>query len=711
MFEQIDCIKTRSEITALSTLKDGLVAFSTKTHGAKIFSSESCSVTKNLSIEHLGYKTTAVAFSSDTELIAFANSNIIYIMNTKNKALTQTITTNDGIIEILSFVPNSMYLIAGTKSGRVMQYRYDGRSQLSRLCSFGHGNTKSIGKVKNNYVSAFVSNSEYFAFSGYGGTITLLKAHSHAGKRNINTSKVRINALCFLDDYRLVSANVDGLVQIHSLKDKQKTENINTPFINIKNIIVMPNPKFIMLCAESKNLVIIDTQINKVVSTNYISFKYDVARISLSAQNDLLVVLTSNQVLKVSLPTAEDIKHHIANNDIDKAYAIIDRDPMLKGTREYKRVEVMYNKLFTQAVTALINSNAKEARKILHKFSEIPSKEQEIKGIFKSFENYPRFKNLYLEKKYAIAYAMAEKHKVLQHTMQYIKMEEAFKEAFSFAQKQVLIGRKDLAKEILSPYVTSLSKKPIIKLLLDENSDFISFLKAIEVKNTIKIEYLLKKNELFADAPTYTAHKNSTQSLLDSIQNLINKGEIDSAIEQIKKLINNPSVKSELQDLYKECKIVKALQIKYKTNDYKACYEIIDENPSLNSLDLTKHLEEKWVVLVDRCEEYALKGDFKSIKRELKELIRVQTRVSKIGDLIRVSFHTRMKVLMAKKSWKSAESIIYSYIDIFGADREALVIMKMYEKASGKKLAITINQDERVSRDNWLNSELIMGRG
>ena len=701
------CYKARSEITGLSILEDNSFIFSTKIHGAKIFSHKSCSATQNLSIELLGAKTTAVAFSQKSDLLAFANGNIIYIINTQNKMLLQTIRTNEGEISLLTFVPDTKYMITGTVNGRVMQYRYDGRSPLSRLCSFGQGKER-LARVKTNYVSAFTFYKEYFAVSGYGGLITVLKMSSYTNRYNITASKVRVSALCFLNDDKLVSANIDGFVQIHSLKKHHSVKNITTPFRNINSILVMPNPRYIMVSAENKNLILIDTLSAKIVSSSYLSFKENVQQIKLTKDNNLLVVLNNNELYKVQLPTAEHLKSFLLSNELDKAYNLIEKDPMLQGTREHKRVEVVYENLYTQAVNALINSNTKEARKLMQKFSAIKSKKDDINSIFKAFEHYPRFKTLYLEKKYALAYAMSDKHPALKRTKQFKKMEEIFKEAFTFAQKQILIGREDLAKEILSVYATVVSKKPILKLVLNQNKDFIDFLKAIHEKNHLLIEKLVAKNEMFSQIPTYITLKNSTQTLVDKIRKELDHGEADNAIALIKQLIDTPSLKDELQELYKEAKLVQKLQASYKDSDFKTCYQILDSTNTLDNLELSRLLEIHWSKLMNKCEESALKGDIKSIKKILGDLISIKSRLDKIGDMLRLSFHTKIKALMAKRSFKSAENIIYSYIDIFGQDSEVFSIMKTYEKVTKNRLAITNAKDFSLPRDNWLNSSLIM---
>jgi hypothetical protein len=702
-----ECLKTRSEITNITVLNDANIVFSTRVHGAKIFSSTECSVSKNLSIELLGHKTTATAFSKEHRLLAFANSKIIYVVNLQNKTTIQIIHTDDGEIELLSFVENSPYLIAGTKDGRVSQYRYDGKAQLSRLCSFPH-KREDAQKIKNNYVSALAFHGQYIACSGYGGSIILIKMSSLADKRAIYSSTKRINVLCFIDSETLLSGDVDGVVHIHSIGKENKPKTINTHLTNINNILLMPNNDYVMVSGESNKLAIIELSSAKLVSNDYLHFDVNIEHILLDAYDNLLIVLQNNTIYKFELPNAEELKSHILHNTLDEAFKLVEDDPMLRGTREHKRLEVMYEKLYTQAIEALIHSQTREAYRLTEMFQDVKSKKDEIRSIFKDFENYSRFKTLVIEKKFALAYVMSEKFPSLKRTLQFKKMEESFRDAFSFAQKQILIGREDIARELLTPYASVIAKKPIINLLLKQNKDFIDFLKAIQTKNYILIEKLLGKNELFAQIPTYTALRLSEQNSLDAIAKLINNSKIKEAVEEIKALQNTPGIKEELKELYRVAKLVESLHLSYKEGDFTQCYEIIDTHYVLNELQLSALLEKHWAKLMGECEEFALKGDIKSIKDRLGELIGVKTRLAKVGDLLRVSFHSKIKGLLAKRSFLNAENIIYSYIDIFGIDSELISLMKVHEKLTEKKLAITLHQERLVPRDNWTRSPLIM---
>ena len=138
----------------------------------------------------------------------------------------------------------------------------------------------------------------------------------------------------------------------------------------------------------------------------------------------------------------------------------------------------------------------------------------------------------------------------------------------------------------------------------------------------------------------------------------------------------------------------------YEENNFRLCYETIDEY-KLYSHELALLLEGHWKKLMRNCEEFALNGEAKGILTTLQELLFIQTRTQKIGDLLRLSFYTKITQLQTEKLYQSTENIIYSYIDIFGFDQEIAELIKNYELVSRKKIAIFNNASDRKSRSFW----------
>lgn len=702
----MECQSGRSEITELKVLDDNLVAFSTKIHGINIFSSVDCSVKLKINRVHeqLNSNTSATTFSPNAQFLAFAVKKQIYIFHMPSRTLIKTIYADNEDIETLSFDTDSKYIIAGTANGRVLQYRYDGSSLLSRLCSFE--SKKPSSKSNESFISSVSFYKNRLACGSYNGEICIVDLHSRANKTFISNSKVRISDLCFIDENTIISANNDGNIYINYLDGRQKPKRINSGFTSISSITLMPNPNYIMINGGSNYLTIYDIKKFKIVHSKYIEFKDKIDKVVLAPDNTLIVSLKNLHIYRIELPSTTKLKSFMIHNCLDEALNMCERDFMLKDTKEYKQLQKRYNEIYNEAVKALINQQKKHALQLTEMFMNVPSKKEEITLLFKSFENYSKLQTLYLEKKYSIAYALCTQYPALQQTFQYKKMEEIWKDAFKNAQRHILQGNSDLAKTSLNEFATIISKRPLIKLVLNHNKHFIEFLKAMESKNFQKINDIVKTNEAFTQIPTYKNIESEIKDALLKIEKLIRECNTKSARDSIAKFHNLPNIEPDITRLTQECSNIEKLQHAYKANNFALCYEILDTHHNLSFTDIGVLLEKHWSKIVQKSEECALKGNIKDIKATLGELIHVETRREKIGDLLRVSFHTKTKALMAKKSFKNAENIIYSYIDIFGLDNEISSIMKHYEAKSKLKLAIT--QDSRRTRDGWINSKIIV---
>ena len=237
-------------------------------------------------------------------------------------------------------------------------------------------------------------------------------------------------------------------------------------------------------------------------------------------------------------------------------------------------------------------------------------------------KKYERFKELYKEKKYALAYAMSNKFPKLQETTEFKKMEKNFQTSFNNAQKLILLDLPHKAKDQINKYITVLSKRDILQLVINNTPSF--------------------KDFLFA----------------------------------------------------------------YQNNDFKTCYEIMDNNKPIGLIKISILLNQHWARLIEQCELYAKDGNISSIKSTLGDLILTNTRADEIASLLKISFYMRIKQLLNKENYIGAESIIYSYIDIFGIDKEIKKWMLRLEKSSSLVLAIT-HQKQKISKTRWMDSEII----
>jgi len=707
MIEIDDCIKARSFITSLKILDNKNIAFATKLHGIKICTSDECSVKLNFANERLNSTTTAICFNKEGTLLAFANDKVIYIVDLTTKDIIKTINTDNESIHLLTFDETSTHIIAGSSNGRVLHYRVEGLSLLCRLCSFPYDRSQNVN-IRQNYVSAFVFRGSILATTGYGGTIHIIDIHSRANNIVLENGKARTNALCFIDDNTIISGNFDGIIKIFSIKEKKLLKQIDSPLTRIRQICIMSNPNFAMICSHTNYISIMDLRSFKIVHENYIEFEDVVTRIAILDENTIVVSLKSGKIHKVKLASANKLESLLLHNSLDKAFELVQGEPMLQDTQEYIKLKSLYSNLYNEATQALINQNIALATDILNPFKSLRSKKNEINLLFIAFKNYNRLKIFFLEKKYTLAYAICAKYPELENTPIFRKMEEVFKEVFKNAQRQMILKQPNNAKALLNEYITIPAKKSIIQLILRQNKEFIQFIVAVDKNEYAQASSLSNRNKTLMQIPSYNQLTKKLDKHIENIKAFLKKGDTLSAYKIIELISDVIHLKSKMRIFKNEAKHIEILQKHYEKDDFKACFEIMDECPYLSSTDLGILLSKHWNKIMHKCEGLALKGKVSQIKNTLGELGSLEGRLNKIGDLFRVAYHIRIKTYIFKKAYINAEKTIYTYIDTFGIDSDIKTIMDKFEVKAKKKLAITQNSQASVTRNSWVDSDLII---
>jgi hypothetical protein len=705
--QQNRCLKFRADIFAVDTINNNFAAIASRSQNIKIIAPQACKVVQNIYFDLLTEKTTAVAFHPTLEIIAIANGTTLYILNTGHHDIMQTIATHDGIVTILSFLQETPYLISGTANGRLVQYRFEGKSQISRLCSFPYSATAYKKNIKHNYVSAIAHNSEYLACSGYGGAVTLLKFHSHAKKFSFEISNSRVNALAFLDDKRIMFGNTEGTLYIAKIRKNARIMQINTPQRDITQILPLPKSHYVLIASQANTIMLFDTATDKIVTANFLTFDKAVRKMLLINSDELLIALVDNSIIKVTLEEKKELTAQLKAGNLLKVFKLLEANPMLRNTPEANKAEELYKELYSRVLLDFLASKEQDVLEEIKPFATLKSKKDEYKNLLLGIENYPKLQSFYKEYKFALAYALCEKFWALKFTPEYQKMEDAYKKSFILAQKQLLLQRPDKAKELLEPFITIRSKRIMVQLLLRQNKQFLEFLRAVSQKEYERVAVLVQNNLTFKEIPSYTALQEEAEKSLQTVKRLIESAKIAQAVTLIKELQHIPIIKEELQQLYQRTQEAKKLLHYYEKDNFVQCYETLDTNIDLESMQLAKLLDRHWNKIINECEIYALEGNIKAVKEALGELIHISTRRNKIGDLLRLSFHSKIKKELHRRSYASVENLIYSYMDIFGMDSEIKQLMSAFEKLSSKTLAITFEQQKHKGRDSWIYSDIM----
>ena len=637
--------------------------------------------------------------------MAITNSHDIYIYALKHDKIFKTIHLENEKITLIAFDLSSKYLIVGTTQGRVLQYRYNSKHQLARLCSFPYympGEQKF--KITNNYVSAISFYKTLMACSGYGGAVYIINMYSREDTIVINRSKAKIEALCFVDESTLLCGNNDGVLEVISLQETHITRKLNMPFLKIKNIVLMPNQAYALVSSDKNFVTLVDIRNLKIVEKQYLTFENKIEKILRKDDESILVVLKDASILHTELTNINTLKTLIEKERLIQAFKLLVAAPMLKYSAEHTRLKNKYQHKLEQAIFYLIKNDVSSAKEITNPFLVLKYKQDEIYLIYEAFKHYLKFQTIFHEQRFNLAYSIATKYPALQYTIEYKSMEKVWQQKFLEAQKKVLLHDLESARILLSEYMSVASKRPLIKLILYKNKEFLHFIKAVEKKEFHKIPKLIKENKIFAETQHYQMLNNELEESVVQVNELIQVGNISLAEVLIEKISDSPKHQDLVDNLYVACDDMKEFYDLYNQNNLFDCYALIDVNPTVQTSDLAILLEQQWTQLILKSEKYALQGKIEAVKDTFGSLLKLPSRCNKIGDILRLSYSRSADIFMDQAAFEKVQQLIIQYTNLFGLDTEIDLIISCYVKKSKKKIHLSEEQAKRKPRDYWLFS-------
>jgi hypothetical protein len=697
------CFSLDSDIINLEVLENRYVAISTQSGEVRLNSCENYDNQLIIESDKLTSDVVAASFSPNVTLLAFAIDHSIYVIDTRFNETVNEIHIKAEDVSILTFDPSSEYLIVGTKYGRVFEYKFNNSSVLARLCSFPY-DRQNLPKFFNNYVSAVAFHESKIACTGYGGAIFVMDLHVNTYRDIITHSKSRTNSLCFIGSEILLAGNTSGEILVISMQEDVKYEIIQTPFEDIRHIVEIPNTNFAFITSNEKYLAIIDYKNKEVINDSYARFHSKVVNISLLDEKTVVVALEDSDILKLNIPTTEQLDEIISLYPLPKIFKITHNATIVKNYKKYQVLEKKYEKIYNMATKALIQGDNKLAVKLLRDYADVESKKAGVHELFNTFKHYKKFRLLVSERRFLEAYRMVDKFPILKQTDHYKKMEHNWNEKFLQAQNELLAGKVKNAQKLLMLYKDAPSKKELCSFVFQHYKEFYAFLKALVKKDYITLDKIIEKHQSFKDIPAYKNLKTKIDGTIKLVENCVSKSNVALAKRHIQRLNDIPHIAKRVEELEERCEYISNLQDAYEKKDFSACYKLLDTKKYLQYIALGKALNKHWAKIVAKCEEYALQGSVEEIKKELGELINMNSRKGKLGDLFRVAYHTKIKKYIETSNAMFAQHSTESYLNIFGIDHEIIDIIKSFEKKFSKEIPYIDQGYKRGDREGWVIS-------
>jgi WD40 repeat protein len=700
------CHQADSAVVQMQTLEEERIGFATAEGTVHLFDAEACRTLSHFKIQEYRPQTPGDGvFSFDGRWFAFAHHTdtgyVVRIVDTDSKAPVRSYAVQDNPVELLCFDPTGQYIIAGTSTGRVFLWRTDGHNLLARLSSFPEYTPSLLIAPTRNYVSAAAFEQYRLATSGYGGSIVVTNVKTQANTRRLRPGKSRIDTLLFLDEHRLIAGNADGIILLLHTEDHHPTRRIGTGIGPIKHLALLPNRHFLLAASIYEHIALIDIDAMEVLDNRYIVTESPITSLTTEDDHTVLIGQQDGRIVKADLSPFAEFNALIASKRYVDAYAMSEREPIIKKSAEFEHLEVHFKLAFETARRLLSEESREEAGQALAPFLKVPSKSRHIRDLITAFDHYPRLKHVIAEKKYSVAYGLATQFPHLRHSPAYRALEEEWDRAFVAAQKQVLRGQEAQAKQTLLPFLTVPEKSPYIRMLLHNKATLFAFAKAIGAKDYTALKKLTEREPILRDTPSYRNVMESSESIIEVIMAAIKEGAFEKAELLCDELRRIPHLSRHYESIQRFIDKAEQLDSLYAAGALLKCYELLDRSAELLVLPLAQTIEEAWQTLITDCEAAALQGNSRKVKALLGDLLLLKSRNEKIGNILRASYQMQIKHLISKEQFDTAAEAITRYLDLFGMDNETQQLVQILNQKSETPLELSEAHLQFRARSLW----------
>jgi len=193
----------------------------------------------------------------------------------------------------------------------------------------------------------------------------------------------------------------------------------------------------------------------------------------------------------------------------------------------------------------------------------------------------------FIEKKeYANAYELIAKNPLLKDSLSYTHLENIWNNTINKAQQLLEQGQKEIAEQILKPFIAIPSKRMFIQSLFKDFSEFEKF-KTLVTKKKYPLAYsLVNQHPTFKQTKYYKHMENEWKKTFATARQLMFDKSKDDYVKQILMPFRGVPEKTPLiQSLANEKGIYKLVKQKLSQKQFKDFFELINRYPFLTDLN------------------------------------------------------------------------------------------------------------------------------
>ncbi|QOG11582.1 WD40 repeat domain-containing protein [Arcobacter sp. FWKO B] len=576
----------------------------------------------------------------------------IYDINNHNKKPIDTIINND-VVDI-RFSRDGQYFVVKYTNSHLSIFD-------NKLKKFIYTIQKqSDAKLIKHFFSL---DSQILVLIHEDGSVVVFDTFTHSKIATYSITGHATDGFVYDDNTKIFITTVEGEHAFSSFNLISKT--LTTTTSSLKNAVSCYTDKThtTAICGTTSGMVfLINLQTLEVITT----FVFDSSTSKVFINDNLIVILLDNNQIyffdkNYNLSQAL-IKLEL--KEFKSAFELISQNIFLyMNPKVLEHLNNAWEELYKRALHFIGEDKESLALRMLEPFFAIKSKKDIYNYVIQNKQYAIDFNNAVKERDLKTAYDIAKEYEFLQHSLNYMKLEESWDEAFMKAEK--LLSSNVQADQILTitkPYLEINQKYQIISEMI-KNADL--FLKAAESIKNRQFYLFYKYCEKFPSLKISTFGRKADelgQKLYEKLlQTPRNSSEFESLIEYLKHF---PEFKTKVEAIKTESAIEQMFTKAKNDDNIKLIYHLIHANPFLKSTKTYRQLiadtEKDFQIFTAVVYEKGFESSYKTISKYFS----IDMLYHKIFDYMKLYYMLQIKTLPKEQLSKA----LFNYKRLFGED-------------------------------------------
>ncbi len=554
----------------------------------------------------------SVKISKNAKILLIAVKNFLYLFDFEHKKLIKSFQNNCDILSV-GISEDEKYFALGDINGDVKIYSLKLKKYLFSLPKHKDFITDILFDKEKNFLIAATFDKAVVFYN----LITFNKKEKYLHTEAVK--KISENNFLVSMDKNSYGINWD--------KTFFEYQDIIKIYENFKDFYIDGE---YLLIATDKKILIYNLEKAEMENDDFLNL---VGIEKITVFKNYLIVSTEKGELFYRNLFEEEVEFldFVLKEDFQKAYELIEKNPFLKRSRGYEKLNKIINLIIKKAMK-LFETDEAAALNILDKLLIVPQLRNRVEKFINDYKHLKKFLFALKEKNFSLAYNLAEHYPLLKKTKYYKFLEKAWEVAYKKAKEAALNGEIEKARSLLEPFLGVGEKISLIKTVLEKSEIFKLINEKIANRDFKGFFDLAKEHPEIKNTEEYISVLNYAKKLYNLALKYINEENFEKAKETALILKDFEDYEDKAKEFLK--KIENSIQfLAYLRENPKKAFEMTDLYPYLKNLKEYREFLSKYNKTVEKAEELIHRGNIKEAKNIL-ETQKIHT-TSRVENLLK----------------------------------------------------------------------------